>query len=59
MRLVITNKRAYGWILSRRRIERQLQALLSIAKDCADHIRLPATSLAHGDSLYDENGLPG
>lgn len=59
MRLVITNKRAYGWIQRRRRIERQLQALLSIANECAAHIRPPATSLAHGDSLYDENGLPG
>jgi hypothetical protein len=59
MRLVITNKRAYGWIRRRRRIEIRIQTLLSIAKRCATHIHLPANSLAHGDSLYDESGLPG
>ena len=38
--------------------EARAQALLAIAQRCAAHIRQPATAQAHGDMLYDEQGLP-
>jgi hypothetical protein len=38
--------------------EARVQALLAIAQRCAAHIRQPVTAQAHGDMLYDEQGLP-
>lgn len=34
------------------------ERLLAIGKDCAAHIKEPYRSIAHGDLLYDERGLP-
>lgn len=32
--------------------------LLAIGRDCAAHMREPYRSIAHGELLYDERGLP-
>jgi len=32
--------------------------LLAIGQDCSEHLREPFRSVAHGDLLYDERGLP-
>jgi antitoxin VapB len=32
--------------------------LLAIGKDCASRLKEPYASIAHGDLLYDEKGLP-
>jgi antitoxin VapB len=32
--------------------------LLQIGRDCAEHLKEPFRSAAHGDLLYDEKGLP-
>lgn len=32
--------------------------LLSIGKDCAAHLKEPFRSVAHGDLLYGDKGLP-
>ena len=36
----------------------KVNELLAIAERCAAHIYVPATAVAHGDLLYDEQGLP-
>ncbi|MGH2461430.1 MAG: type II toxin-antitoxin system VapB family antitoxin [Chloroflexota bacterium] len=32
--------------------------LLAIGRDCSSHLQEPFRSVAHGDLLYDERGLP-
>lgn len=32
--------------------------LLAIGRDCAAHMREPYRSIAHGELLYDDRGLP-
>jgi hypothetical protein len=32
--------------------------LLAIGRECAAHLKEPFRSIEHGDSLYDERGLP-
>ena len=34
------------------------ERLTNIGKDCAAHLKEPFRSMAHGDLLYDEKGLP-
>ena len=34
------------------------EELLMIGQRCANHIKEPASSLDHGDILYDKHGLP-
>lgn len=34
------------------------ERLARIGRDCAAHLKEPFRSRAHGDLLYDENGLP-
>ncbi|NOY71639.1 MAG: type II toxin-antitoxin system VapB family antitoxin [Gammaproteobacteria bacterium] len=36
----------------------QAEELLMIGQRCASHIKEPASSLDHGDILYDKHGLP-
>ena len=38
--------------------EAQVNELMAIAERCAAHIDRPVSSLAHGDLLYDERGMP-
>lgn len=32
--------------------------LLTIGRDCAEHLREPVKSVDHGELLYDDQGLP-
>jgi antitoxin VapB len=36
----------------------KVNELLAIADQCAAHMHAPVTAVAHGDMLYDDQGLP-
>lgn len=45
-------------VAKERHREEQIQLLLKLGRECAEHMNEPFLSTDHGDLLYDDLGLP-